>query len=268
MIGWEFSGTRLNPAGLEPSAADDHGGFITVRTASAYGLFGISNRLNLLVRLPYEHWHQFAEHPDNHHRTQTVAGLADAEIGLRWLLKNQIFGPGQRLYLGWNLSLPTGSSYRSNPFAEDADQAPHSHLAVGDGHFASSFYLEWWRRSDFPFVVGILSSLRLPLGRSRAGFQAGQVLSLNLQAVYQRPVVRKVFPYFKLKFRTAWPDHWQGRTAPNSGGRFLGGSAAVIWQFSSSLSAIPAVDFPLWRSVRGDQLGGTVFSLSMRKIFQ
>ncbi|HDP99094.1 MAG TPA: hypothetical protein ENN22_07925 [bacterium] len=158
MIGGEYSFGYLKPDNSTEEVHKDedsfHEGNINIHTFNAYALFGLSHKLNLLMRFPLIIWHQNAEHEDIHHRTETIKGMSDISLGLRWLIRNEVFGPGQRLFAGVNLSFPTAKSYNMNPFSERADSVRHSHFALGDGHFSLDSKIEWWYRSEFPFVVG------------------------------------------------------------------------------------------------------------------
>ncbi|MDW7681566.1 MAG: hypothetical protein SCK70_13455, partial [bacterium] len=122
LIGGEYSFGYLKPGNSSQEIHEDedalHEGNINIHTFSAYALFGFSNKLNLLMRFPFIAWRQKAEHADVHHRTETIKGMSDISLGLRWLIRNEAFGPGQRLFAGVNLSLPTAKSYDFNPFSE------------------------------------------------------------------------------------------------------------------------------------------------------
>lgn len=271
MVGSEYSYSHLTPSRFsekhEDGDGDDHAGTIDVNTMSAFALYGISNKLNLLLRIPYTIWRQKTADNDNHHRTETIGGLGDITIGLRILLKNSSFGPGQRLFAGFNITFPTGESYNLNPFSENADSIRHSHFAPGDGHFSTSINLEWWYRSEFPLVLGIQAIYEFPLNTSVAGFRSGQKTMLNLQAINQRPLFWRSFPYIKLKVRRELADRWQGKIAENSGGAFFDGTAALDFEISESLSSILSLDLPVWRSIKGSQMDGFIVGASIRKIF-
>ncbi|MDW7681565.1 MAG: hypothetical protein SCK70_13450, partial [bacterium] len=140
------------------------------------------------------------------------------------------------------------------------------HFSPGNGHYTLSLNLEWWYRSEFPFIIGILGNYKRPLNSSKAGFKSGQKLLLNLQAIRQKALFGRAFPYFKLKIRDEFPDYWENKKAPNSGGILVDGTVALDFEISESQSAILSLDLPIWQSFEGSQLVDYILSISLRKI--
>ncbi|MFQ6605257.1 MAG: hypothetical protein ACE5D8_06850 [Fidelibacterota bacterium] len=263
MAGTAFTYTSFTP--VHNDVELDHAGKINVATANVFGLYGLSNKTNITFSLPFKHWRQSeVEHEDSHHRNEAQSGPGDISLGLRRIIKNQFFGPGQRFFIDGAIVLPTGKDYAINPFGPEADTVEHSHFASGTGQISFSGGMEWWRRSEFPLVLGITSRFTLPLTESRAGFTPGFVFRTTLHAIKQTPLFPSVFPYVTLELRREWPDQWEGATAPNSGAVFLDVTGQLIYERDENSSLVVAVGYPLWQVLEGSQLSGIHFALSLR----
>lgn len=258
--------TRLTPSRFNATEGDIHAGYVTVQGFNGYLLYGLTGRLNLLIRLPYLIWRQRADEANAHHRTETIAGLQDLNLGVRWVVRNQAFGPGQRLFVGMNLSLPTAPSYDVNPFGDAADSVQHTHFALGRGHFSGDLNAEWWYRSEFLWVLGISGNYYFPLNTSSLGYRSGQQVSLSFQGIRQKPLVRNTFLYLKLSTRWETREEWEDTPAPNSGGLLVDGLAGLNFEFSEDLSGVLAFQYPLWRTLEGAQLDPLALSFSIRRL--
>ena len=89
-----------------------HFGRIKTQQILLFGQYGVNSRINLIASLPVIHWSQFAEDEDAHHRTETLWGFQDLNLGARYIISNSYFGPGSRIFAGVNLSVPTAPSYK------------------------------------------------------------------------------------------------------------------------------------------------------------
>jgi hypothetical protein len=271
MVGGEYGFSHLNPSRFNESGAslddvDEHAGTIDVHTVNLYGLYGFSGKLNGIVKIPFVVWHQEAVHQDNHHRTETIRGQGDISAGIRMLFRNETFGPGQRLYAGAILIMPTGEGYNMNPFSANADSISHTHFALGAGHFSGSLDLEWWYRSEFPLVIGASAAYTFPLNVSSVGLKSGADIGLELHTISQRALFWRAHPYLRLQLRRELADHWDGAMAPNSGGTFVDIIAGFVFEVSESISSVLAIGLPVWRNLEGAQMDGLIVTLSLRKI--
>ncbi|MEE9166200.1 MAG: hypothetical protein V3U24_01850 [Candidatus Neomarinimicrobiota bacterium] len=256
---------------MEPAHSEDEGeshlGTVTIHRLAPFVMYGASNRLNLLVGIPFTHWSQTADEPDAHHRTETVAGFSDITVGAHWLTVNQSFGPGHRFFLGTDLTLPTARSYKASPFSEDADSVTHRHFALGDGVVSSSVDFQWWYRSEFPWVVGITGEYLFPWFESDAGFLPGRKLFFNLHAIGQAPLFPRVYPYIKLRMQGEQEDRWKGKDAPNSGGFMVAAMVGLELEITESVAAVVSIELPVWRRFEGSQLDPFTLSLSLRRLW-
>ena len=225
---------------------------------------GLSNRFNALVIVPYMRWSQVAHQQDNHHRTEIVEGFRDVRLGLRYVAANTRLGPGERLFLGLTLALPTATSYETNPFADNADSVRHRHFALGSGTSVVTFHGEWWHRSEFPWVTGLLARISPRPPTSALGNRPGGRLELDLHAIGHTHRLWRSYPYLTLGLRWAESDAWEGTSARNSGGLWVEGSAGLDLELTESISGVLRLSGPLWTSLNGSQHITTGINLTIR----
>ncbi|HIA90760.1 MAG TPA: hypothetical protein EYO13_00595 [Candidatus Marinimicrobia bacterium] len=266
MAGLAVSFNNFRPIHYDnDESMDNHEGEIDVLMTNVYGLYGLTDALNLTVRFPYKYWKQYdVEHEDAHHRNQDQTGLGDLTLGLRRIVLNENFGPGQRLFIDGAVTLPTGKDYSINPFGNTADSIDHTHFALGTGQVSYTLGAEWWVRSEFPFIMGISSKFKSPLTESNAGFSPGTVAGLTFHAIKQSPLIKSIFPYLKIQFRREWPDKWAGAIAPNSGAIFIDMVGQLIYEVNEHSSLVFTIGYPLWQVLEGSQLSSINYALSYR----
>ena len=245
-------------------SGNDHLGSAAVQEVQLFGMLGLSHRVNALVILPYVHWSQTAVEEDAHHRNKTIQGFRDVRLGLRYVVSNTLFGPGERLFLGLTLALPTATSYAANPFATEADSLDHSHFALGNATATGTMYGEWWRRSEFPWVTGLLVRYRPRSPQSSLGFQPGSRLAIDLHAIGHTHRLWRSYPYLTLGLRREGGDLWAGTPAPNSGGLWLEGSAGLDLELTENFSGVLRLSGPLWTRLTGSQQTAAGLNLTLR----
>ncbi len=266
MAGMAVSFNNFSPVHDDNNGSEEsHVGEINVLMTNFYGLYGLTNKLNLSMSFPYKYWKQFeVEHEDSHHRNEIQSGFGDLTLGLRGIVINENFGPGQRLFIDGAITIPTGKDYELNPFGIEADSIDHIHFALGTGQVSYSLSAEWWRRSEFPFIIGVSSKFKQALTESKVGFKPGSVASFTLHAIQQTPIINSVFPYFQMEFRREWPDKWDGEIAPNSGAIFFDVSGQLIYEVNEHSSLVFTIGYPLWQVFEGSQLSSVNYALSYR----
>ena len=266
LLGAAYGYNQFSLAENDTEGDSQHFGSVVTQQMNLFGLVGINSRINLVASLPIVHWSQVAEIEDTHHRTETLAGFRDLKIGVRYIVSNLTFGPGDRIFLGLTAWLPTASSYSRNPFATDADSVDHSHFTFGAGTMQVAFTGEWWHRSEFPWVLGVTGLFSPRWLTSDIGFQPGPAAGLDLHAIGQSYRLWRGFPYVTLRFRWEGSDHWKSDPAPNSGGFILDGSAGLQFELLERLSAVARFHIPLLVAAKGSQQVPTGLDLSFRLI--
>lgn len=204
---------------------------------------------------------------DIHHRTESLSGIGDTRISLKWILRNQHIGPGWRLFFGTDYVLPTGNFIEHDPFIlTTIVPTDHRHFAPGNGSKLADVSFEVWNRSEFPFVMGATIRQGIYSSTTKYRFKSGLKSKITIHAIMQRAIFRNVFPYLKLTTRNNNNDEWDEKAAPNSGGTFVDGMLGFNLEISDEVSGVINFDFPIWKSVTGDQLDSFRFVFSFRRI--
>ena len=264
MVGSGYGLNVFRPIAVAGSNAHDGSG--SNQLFSLYGMFGLGKRMNVLAVLPYSLWRQSADIEDLHHRNESMRGMRDVHLGLRYIAANTIFGPGTRIFLGVSVTLPTAPSYTLNPFAAAADTTMHRHFALGNGTPTATLDGEWWLRTESAWIAGLLVRFRPRLARSPQGFEPGARLNIDLQAVGQAYRWWRGFPYLVLRLRWEDSDYWEGTAATNSGGYFLEGSAGLNFEISETYSAVFRYTFPIISRLSGSQQLAQGLEIALRFI--
>ena len=203
---------------------------------------------------------------NKHHRSESLTGIGDIRISLKWVIRNQYLGPGWRLYLGSDVVVPTGDSFKGNPFSNEGDAEDHRHFALGNGTQQVDVSFEAWHRSEFPFIMGATFRHGIYSSTSDICYKPGLRTKIEIHAIRQREIIRNVFPYLKLTTRFDRKDEWETINPPNSGGTFIDGMVGINLEINEKVSGIINFDFPIWKSVTGEQLDSFRFVFSLRRI--
>lgn len=253
----------MSYSNLKPSenSAEGQVDFISTTT---FAMYGLSDKINLKMRIPFI-WRN--KEVDNN--TESTSGFSDISIGLRTIVSNKIVGPGNKIFLDANLSIPTAKSFSTNPLEEDSGMdmgmmGMDDNFAMGTGQYSASLGLEYWVRSEFPWVIGSSAEIKFPLNTSDIGFKPGQKSKLDLHLIRQKPIIKSIHPYFKISLRHADIDKWGGVDGENSGGLYLDGFGQMNFELNERASLILSVGLPIWDDIKGSQLRGMSGSVSLR----
>ncbi|MFC1563601.1 hypothetical protein ACFL6G_01635 [candidate division KSB1 bacterium] len=269
MFGTEYSFNHFKPSSFNESPGEDTPeGKIDVQSLSAYALYGLNNKANIILVVPFERWRQSVNVSNVHMRNETISGIGDIMIGVRVLVKNQTTTTGHRFFAGVNFSIPTGDSFNIKLYSDAAFSAPHNHFAIGKGNYTSTLNFEYWHRPGIPVLAGVSGAYNFALNESSVGFRSGDKIFFDLQATILKTVFWNSYPYFKLRYQYNSPDQWDNADSRNTGGKYINGTTAFIVNVNESFSVISFADFPLWRSLKGAQLDNFIFSVSFRKMLR
>jgi len=136
--------------------------------------------------------------------TQIAFGgfLGDTRISFRYLLFNQVRGPGERLFLGMALDIPSSNVITESPWKKidhDGDPytpdtyTPHRHFYLSDGAFKMNLELQFFKkRIKFPVFWGGTLSFNFPLNDSKYGFTPSKRYELFLMAMSSSMPFQKI----------------------------------------------------------------------------
>ena len=126
--------------------------------------------------------------------------LGDTRINFRYLLFNQLKGPGSRLFLGLGLDIPSSNVITESPWKTtdiDADDnpvyTPHRHFYLSDGVYKMNFELQFFKkRIQFPVFWGGTFSFNFPLNDSKYGFRPSKRYELSMMAMSGSTAFQKI----------------------------------------------------------------------------
>ena len=161
--------------------------------------------------------------------------LGDTKINFRYLLFNQVKGPGSRLFLGLGLDIPSSNVITESPWTKsnhDNDPetpdtyTPHRHFYLSDGAYKMNWELQFFKkRMQYPVFWGGTFAFSFPLNDSKYGFTPSKRYQLSLLAMSSSLPFQK-FKWGKLSISSigftftiahAGRSQWEGQgDTPNS----------------------------------------------------
>ena len=194
-IDWEHS-----PIGNE---AFDHFGLLNSNILNLGLTIGLNDYWNIsLSQLLVERcmkWEARDEdgnlHPSVHHRTECSSSnfdnseggyLGDTRFNFKYLLANQGKGPGNRIFIGGGLVIPSNNVLKESPFLidEDGHYPEHRHFALSDGSYKIFTDFQFFKkRMKMPVFWGTTFSFEYPLETSDYGFYPSKVYDLSVMAL-------------------------------------------------------------------------------------
>ena len=132
----------------------------------------------------------------NDEGTQMAYGgtSGDARINFRYLLFNQGKGPGNRLFFGIGLDIPSSNVITESPWKKtDGEYTPHRHFYISDGAYKLNLDLQFFnKRTKFPVFWGGVFTTSLPLNDSKYGFSPSNRYQLNILALSGSNSLQKI----------------------------------------------------------------------------
>ena len=177
----------------------------------------------------------FAGNPNIHHRDESVKGLADTRITLRHLVLNEAFGPGERIFLGAGLILPSKNTLMEDPYNPDVEDPEHIHFSLSEGVYKTSVELQYFKRTHSSIFYGSVLRWTTPVTQNQYGFLSGSQLDVSVMAYLQSRSILKGMPFLAISglFRTS--DYWKGIEAPNSGASIVQIGVGEIWKVGNNV---------------------------------
>ena len=163
---------------------------------------------------------------------QAHGGLSgDTKLSLKFLLFNQGKGPGDRMYLGGGLIIPSKNTLHVSPFevVEDPEAAEvfhhleHRHFYMSDGVYKSFLETQFFRkRMNMPVFWGGTLYFETPFEKNKYGFSSSKVYEMSLIAL-SGPLKGVKSNTFKISsiglnfsVRHQTEAKWNGEPSPNS----------------------------------------------------
>ncbi|HJQ41350.1 MAG TPA: hypothetical protein VKB93_29775, partial [Thermoanaerobaculia bacterium] len=143
---------------------------LTLLHSELSAAYGLRPGLALSLRLPFDVKDQHVHYTtldgapftppygDIHHRTETLRGLSDGALLLRWAAS-----PEWRFAAG--TTFPLGDT-EEDPVAAGREGRKHEHLQFGSGVFAPEFEIGWNRAH-----LSAMLQATIPLSTNRRGFR-------------------------------------------------------------------------------------------------
>ncbi len=214
----------------------EHDGDLLSRIGELNLNFGLTDDWNLQVNVTGgNRTMNFPGVPNIHHRSEGRTGLATTKVMLRYLVSNRDFGPGDRFFLGFGLSIPSEQTLKEDPFSLGKQGLDHTHFAMSEGVYRSVSEIQFFRRTESPFVLGIVGRLEVPLGPSDYGYLPGTELAVAGMSYWQGKNLFGGMPYFLTTAQFRMEDYWDGVVSPNSGATIIQVGGGLVWSVGESL---------------------------------
>jgi hypothetical protein len=160
--------------------------------------------------------------------------LGDTRINVKYLLYNQGKGPGNRVFIGGGLLIPSSNTITESPWVKSDEvllpngavvntYSPHRHFYLSDGAYKMFTEIQFFRkRVKKPVFVGGTFAINFPLNKSKYGFKPSTRYELSLVAL-SGPLKKIKTNFIMLSsvgfnFTMAYSgsSEWNGVRTPNS----------------------------------------------------
>ena len=184
-----------------------------------------------------------------HHRTETLAGLSDPWLGLRFAGHGEAWAMSVRL----GATLPVGSTVE-NPFRLGRQGQSHQHIQFGTGT-VNPFAEIAVQRQLGRFTLGAWFLTRTPLYQNRHGYKGSAQILGGLRGQSDLGLSRWQFALGALAYHER-PERWDGviETEGNLGRTDLMLDTSVAWRFTGPWTLTLSLRIPVWSRIEGAQL--------------
>ena len=212
--------------------------------------------------------------PNIHHRDEGRSGFGNSKVMFRYLVSNRDFGLGDRFFLGFGLSVPSKNTLKEDPFALGKRGLEHTHFAMSEGVLRGVSEIQFFRRTESPFVLGVVGSLEAPLGPSKYGYLPGTEMAISGMSYWQGKTFLGGMPFSLITGQFRSEDYWDTVVTPNSGATIIQAGVGLVWDISESLITFSAQLPIVFETNMVDDAAPVdsrvevwMFSLSVRKMF-
>jgi len=163
--------------------------------------------------------------------------LGDTRVNFKYLLYNQGKGPGNRVFIGGGLLIPSSNTITESPWTkktydhdddpltdEENTYSPHRHFYLSDGAYKMFTEIQFFKkRIKKPVFWGGTFAVTFPLNESKYGFKPSTNYELSFTAL-SGPLgnVKSNAPFmlssigFNFTMAYSGPSEWNGIRTPNS----------------------------------------------------
>ena len=218
-------GPESEPEGFIPEI---HHGDLETAVIHLNTTLGLSRILNIDITSSFgERWMDYnAKNETIHHRSESTRDsmgvYMNTTVIARYLLLNQNFGQGKRLFLGIGLVLPSKNGLKENPFLLTQNLERHTHFAVSDANFKAVFEFQYFNRKKGLFFFGATLRFDKTLNTNEFGFKSGDLLSYNgFVFLHHQKTLKYFSPFLILTLNHKNKDFWnQTKYVENSDGGY------------------------------------------------
>lgn len=266
-IGSHFSISDAGPEAAEHGDAD----FFVFRTDFIFR-YGLTDRTELSLDLPYVRNEVKTDESDEHHRNEVLEGLGDIRLSMK-----HFFVAGQKLQVAgiFGLSFPTGKIKKvTRASFVDHDEAHevgitipwHTHLRLGTGTFDPFLGVEALYRFDKRWMMYGNVLANLPFYENRYGYRTSPNISLTVgPAVHigKRPVIVALFANIYYAGRDQFRGHdlvgagggVSGKLGVPNTGRFeFSLQPNLTWAVNKNLTLNLSLNVPIYTRIRTNSL--------------
>ncbi len=270
-IGQHFSISDAGPTAAEHGDAD----FFVFRTDFIFR-YGLTDRTELSLDLPYVRNEVKTEESDEHHRDEVIEGLGDIRLSLK-----HFFVAEEKLQIAgiFGLSFPTGKINRiTRASFIDHDEAHklgitipfHTHLRLGTGTFDPFLGIEALYRFDERWMMYGNVLANLPFYENRFGYRTAPNFSLTVGPavrIGESPVIVALFANVFYAPR----DRFRGDDIVGFGGIAMGNLGVpntgriefslqpnLTWAVNEHLTLNLNVNLPIYTRIRTNSLNRDV----------
>lgn len=242
--------------------SEDHDEVNTLNSITAFQLqYGISNRLDIGIILPYihrEHNHIHHEDGEDHWENWNFSGMGDISVMGDYSLIAPSMEKEIYLSISAGVKLPTGMTDAVNSEGEEAEVT----IQPGTGSVDALLGLNFWMPlftvqttkenlySTIPLIIGL--SYKIP-GKGTDNYQFGNAALLTVGTDYQ--FTNKASATLQVNFRNQGYANVgnTGEPRENTGGSWIYVSPGLNINFTENLSFFGIVQIPVYLNVHGIQ---------------
>ncbi|MAV65209.1 MAG: hypothetical protein CBD97_03840 [Pelagibacteraceae bacterium TMED237] len=235
----------------------DHFGHLSTKLFLPSVTIGLSDywNVNLLQSVVVREMGWGPHKESNHHRSESSLDdfvnanggiMGDTSLRFKYLLNNTGMQAGNRIFLGFGLSIPSDNVLTSDPFFLQEEQETgsidwsedgheHRHFALSDGNYKGLMEIQIFNKKiSNPVFWGVKFEAKLPIKDSSYGYAAGDIYSLAFSSLFKPN--KKLSDWGLIGFSSGiflihnGNGYWNGLLDPSSNSTMLIPSTGIVWK--------------------------------------